>query len=126
TSNAIIEAVNDAIKKSGITLTAKNASQDSKKVEDTTTDIVIIGSGGAGLTAAIEATMDGAKVIVVEKNSFMGGNTNYATGGMNAAGTKYQEAKGVKDSPELFYQDTMKGGHDLNNPDLLKVLIYPQ
>lgn len=122
TSNAIIEAVKDAIKKSGITLAAKNASQDSKKVEDTSTDVVIIGSGGAGLTAAIEATNNGAKVIVVEKNSFMGGNTNYATGGMNAAGTKYQEAKGVKDTPELFYQDTMKGGHDLNNPDLLKVL----
>jgi fumarate reductase flavoprotein subunit len=120
TSNAIIEAVRDAIKKSGITLTAKNASKDGNKVEDTSTDVVIIGSGGAGLTAAIEATMDGAKVIVVEKNSFMGGNTNYATGGMNAAGTKYQEAKGIKDTPELFYKDTMKGGHDLNNPELLK------
>ncbi|MDF2519733.1 MAG: flavocytochrome c [Clostridia bacterium] len=122
TSNAIIEAVKDAIKKSGITLAAKNASQDGNKVEDTSTDIVIIGSGGAGLTAAIEAATAGAKVIVVEKNSFMGGNTNYATGGMNAAGTKYQEAKGVKDSPELFYKDTMKGGHDLNDPALLKVL----
>ncbi|MGE5632720.1 MAG: flavocytochrome c [Caulobacteraceae bacterium] len=120
-SNAIIEAVKDAVKKSGITLIAKNTSQDIKKVEDTSTDIAIIGSGGAGLTAAIEATKDGAKVIVVEKNSFMGGNTNFATGGMNAAGTKYQEAKGIKDSPELFYKDTMKGGHNKNNPELLKV-----
>lgn len=122
TSNAIIEAVKDAISKSGITLAAKTASEGGIKAEDTSTDIVIIGAGGAGLTAAIEATMEGAKVIVVEKNSFMGGNTNYATGGMNAAGTKYQEAKGIKDSPELFYQDTMKGGHDLNNPELLKTL----
>jgi fumarate reductase flavoprotein subunit len=122
TSTAIITAVKDAITKSGITLTAKTASQDNKNAVDTSTDIVIIGSGGAGLTAAIESTMDGAKVIVVEKNSFMGGNTNYATGGMNAAGTKYQEAKGIKDSPELFYKDTMKGGHDLNDPELLKTL----
>lgn len=122
TSNAIIEAVKDAINKSGITLASKASTGESKKVEDTSTDIVIIGSGGAGLTAAIEAAKDGAKVIVVEKNSFMGGNTNYATGGMNAAGTKYQEAKGIKDSPELFYQDTMKGGHNLNNPELLKTL----
>ncbi|MDF2523133.1 MAG: flavocytochrome c, partial [Clostridiales bacterium] len=122
TSEAIIEAVKDAITKSGIALTAKTAAEGSSKVEDATTDIVIIGSGGAGLTAAIEASMDGAKVIVVEKNSFMGGNTNYATGGLNAAGTKYQEAKGVQDSAELFYKDTMKGGHDLNDPELLKVL----
>jgi fumarate reductase flavoprotein subunit len=122
TSEAIIEAVKDAITKSGIALTAKTAAEGSSKVEDAATDIVIIGSGGAGLTAAIEASMDGAKVIVVEKNSFMGGNTNYATGGMNAAGTKYQEAKGVQDSAELFYKDTMKGGHDLNDPELLKVL----
>jgi fumarate reductase flavoprotein subunit len=122
TSDAIIEAVRDAITKSGITLTAKAVAQGGAKAEDTTTDIVIIGSGGAGLTAAIEAAKEGAKVIVVEKNSFMGGNTNYATGGMNAAGTKYQEAKGIKDSPELFYKDTMKGGHNLNNPQLLKVL----
>lgn len=122
TSNAVIEAVKDAIKKSGITLAAATSSNGSVKVEDTSTDIVIIGSGGAGLTSAIKATMDGAKVIVVEKNSFMGGNTNYATGGMNAAGTKYQQALGIKDSPELFYQDTMKGGHNLNNPELLKTL----
>jgi fumarate reductase flavoprotein subunit len=122
TSNAITEAVKDAIKKSGITIVAKTASKGDNKVEDTATDIVIIGAGGAGLTAAIEATLEGAKVIVVEKNSFMGGNTNYATGGMNAAGTKYQEAKGIKDSPELFYQDTMKGGHNLNDPELLKTL----
>lgn len=122
TSNAIIEAVKDAVSKSGVKLVAKAASGSSNKVEDTSTDIVIIGAGGAGLTAAIEATNSGAKVIVVEKNSFMGGNTNYATGGMNAAATKQQEAKGIKDSAELFYNDTMKGGHNLNDPELLKTL----
>lgn len=121
TSHAVINAVKDAIKKSGAILTAKEAIQESEKAEDTSTDIVIIGSGGAGLSAAIEATNSGAKVIVVEKNAFMGGNTNYATGGMNAAGTKYQEAKGIEDSPELHFQDTMKGGHDKNDPALLKV-----
>lgn len=121
TSYAIINAVNDAIKQSGATLTAKEVTQEVIKPEDTSTDIVIIGAGGAGLTAAIEATNEGAKVIVVEKNAFMGGNTNYATGGMNAAGTKYQEAAGLEDSSELHYQDTMKGGHDKNDPSLLKV-----
>lgn len=122
TSNALIAAVKDAVTKSGVALIAKNVPQENKKFEDTATDIVIIGAGGAGLSAAIEAKLEGAEVIVVEKNPFMGGNTNYATGGMNAAATKHQAAKGIEDSPELFYEDTMKGGHDKNDPDLLKVL----
>lgn len=122
TCDAILAAVKDALSKSGMALKAKETSTDKEKIQDADTDIVIIGAGGAGLTAAIEASMDGAKVIVIEKNSFMGGNTNFATGGMNAAGTKYQEAKGIEDSPQLFYQDTMKGGKDLNNPELLTVL----
>ena len=122
TSEAIISAVSDAVAKSGLTLTAKEADTSKQTVTDTETDIVIIGAGGAGLTAAIEATQQGAKVIVVEKNSFMGGNTNYATGGMNAAATPLQKEKGVEDSPELFYADTMAGGHDLNDPVLLKKL----
>lgn len=121
TSGALIRAVSDAVKQADVTLTAKNVTKKLEPAEDTETDIVIIGAGGAGLTAAIEATNQGAKVIVVEKNAFMGGNTNYATGGMNAAGTKYQKEKGIEDSPELFYADTMKGGHDLNDPELLKV-----
>jgi fumarate reductase flavoprotein subunit len=122
TSEAIIAAVSDAVAKSGLTLTAKAADVAKQTVTDTETDIVIIGAGGAGLTAAIEATQKGAKVIVIEKNSFMGGNTNYATGGMNAAATPLQKEKGVEDSPELFYADTMAGGHDLNDPVLLKKL----
>ncbi|MDW5298681.1 MAG: flavocytochrome c [Sedimentibacter sp.] len=122
TSFAFINGVKDAVEQSGAVLTAKEVQAGEEKVEDVATDIVIIGAGGAGLTAAIEATNAGAEVIVVEKNAFMGGNTNYATGGMNVAGTKYQEADGIQDSAELFYADTMKGGKNLNNPELLKVM----
>lgn len=86
-------------------------------------DVVVIGSGGAGLSAAIMAKEAGASVVVLEKQAYLGGNTNFASGGMNAAGTKQQIEAGVtEDSPELFYQDTMKGGHNLNNPELLKTL----
>ncbi|AWB46521.1 flavocytochrome c [Paenibacillus sp. CAA11] len=87
-----------------------------------TTDIVIIGGGGAGMTAAIEAHNQGAKVILLEKMPMLGGNTVRAEGGLNAAGTPYQKALGIKDSPELHYQDTMKGGHNLNNPELVRTL----
>ena len=86
-------------------------------------DVVVIGSGGAGLSSAIMAKEAGASVVVLEKQAYLGGNTNFASGGMNAAGTKQQIAAGITDdSPELFYADTMKGGHNLNNPALLKTM----
>jgi fumarate reductase flavoprotein subunit len=86
-------------------------------------DVVIIGAGGAGLSAAVEAYDNGAKkVVVLEKMPIVGGNTNRATGGINAAGTPQQEKAGVKDSVELMIEDTMKGGYNKNNPELVKVL----
>ena len=87
-----------------------------------TADVVIIGGGGAGLAAAVEAADAGASVIVVEKMPLVGGNTNYATGGMNAAGTEFQAALGIEDSEELYYEDTMAGGRQGNNPALVRVL----
>ena len=86
------------------------------------TDVVVIGAGGAGLSAAVEAADAGASVILVEKMPMVGGNTNYATGGLNAAGTRFQEAAGIEDSPELFFEDTMAGGKQENDPALVRVL----
>ena len=87
------------------------------------TDIVIIGSGGAGLSAAITATEKGAKVIVLEKMAYFGGNSNRSEGEMNAAGTKQQKAHGIlDDTPERFAADTIRGGHGLNDPALVKAL----
>src|SRR5690606_38088126 len=45
-----------------------------------------------------------------------------AEGGLNAAGTEYQKTQGIEDSPELHFEDTMKGGKSVNDPDLVKVL----
>ncbi len=86
-------------------------------------DIVIIGAGGAGMTAAIQAASDGASnVVVLEKMPITGGNTTRATGGINAAETPYQKADGIEDSVDLFIEDTMKGGKNLNDPELVRIL----
>jgi fumarate reductase flavoprotein subunit len=87
-----------------------------------TVDVVVIGSGGAGLSAAITAADAGAKVLVLEKMPIIGGNTQLAAGGMNAAETKIQEAKGIKDDWRVMYEDTMKGGHDRNQPELVEIM----
>lgn len=90
--------------------------------EDLSADVLVIGAGGAGMAAAIEAHDAGKHVIIVEKMPFVGGNTIRATGGLNAAGTSSQAAKGIEDSAEVHYADTMKGGYDINNPALVEVL----
>ena len=91
--------------------------------EDITVDVAVIGAGGAGLSAAVEAANLGAKVVVVEKMGMPGGNTIRAAGGLNAAGTALQQAKGTKDSVEIAYFDTMKGGHWKNDPELVRTLV---
>lgn len=85
-------------------------------------DIVVVGAGGAGLSAAISAADAGARVVVLEKMPVVGGNTQLAAGGMNAAGTAPQAAKGVKDDWRWMYEDTMKGGHQRNQTDLVEVM----
>ena len=86
-------------------------------------DIVVIGAGGAGMAAAVQAHDNGVKkVVIIEKMPMVGGNTIRATGGINAAETPQQAKLGIKDSIEQMYKDTMKGGHNRNNPELVKVL----
>ncbi|GAA0085550.1 flavocytochrome c [Clostridium sp. CTA-7] len=88
-----------------------------------TADVVVIGAGGAGLSAAVQAKQEGVEnVVVLEKMPIVGGNTNRATGGLNAAETEQQKSKGIEDSIETMYNDTMKGGYEKNNPELVKKL----
>ena len=84
---------------------------------DYTTDVVVIGSGGAGLSAAVTLHDAGKKVIVLEKMAMVGGNTLRAEGGFNAAETAQQKRDGIPDTIEQFIADTMKGGHNINDPE---------
>lgn len=92
------------------------------KLRTDTTDVVIIGSGATGLTAAITAHDKGAKVVVLEKMPITGGNSQLAAGGMNAAETRFQKEKGIQDTVDLMYEDTMKGGKNINDPALAGIL----
>ena len=120
TSTGVIDAVNMALQAA----MGKQVTKD-KTYQDGTCDIVVIGAGGAGLSAAVSAaeTDAGLKVIVLEKQGIIGGNTNYSTGGINAAETDIQKSLGIEDSKKLFYDDTMKGGKYENIPSLVENLV---
>lgn len=117
TSKATAEAISDALKK------AKGAVEKAAAIKDENCDIVIIGAGGAGLAAAIEAKQNGANVILLEKMGVAGGNTNSATGGLNAAETKIQKQLGIEDTKDQFFEDTMKGGYNKNDPVLVRKMV---
>ena len=90
---------------------------------DETYDVVIIGSGIAGLSAAIEANAAGASVLVLEKMKVTGGNTRISDGGISAPNNFLQKERGVEDSPEQLYEDMRAAGLGLNHPELLKVVV---
>ncbi len=121
-SGAIKEAVANALKEAGVDASKLVALEDSKteaKKETIDADVVVVGAGGAGMTAAIQAKEAGMNVIIVEKAAYAGGNTSRATGGMNAAETTVQKELGIKDTVDTFIKDTMEGGYNLNNLELV-------
>ncbi len=85
-------------------------------------DVVVIGAGFAGLTAAIEAHNCGASVLVLEKMKAPGGNSIISDGGIAAAGTALQRRLNIEDSPELMFRDMMRAGMGLNHPELVRVV----
>ncbi|MFW5636710.1 MAG: flavocytochrome c [Thermodesulfobacteriota bacterium] len=87
-----------------------------------TTDVAVIGSGAAGLSAAVEAGEAGASVIVFEKMKVTGGNTRLADGALAGAGNYLQRERGIADSPDLFCKDLRKAGLGLNHPRLVRIL----
>lgn len=78
-------------------------------------DVLVVGSGFAGLVAAIEAATNGASVLVLEKMKAAGGNSIISDGGFAGLGEH--------DSPEQFYDDVVRAGQGLNEPELARILV---
>ena len=89
---------------------------------DETRDVVIVGTGFSGLSAAIEARGRGADVLVIEKMPVYGGNSIVNGGDFAAPGSSFQKEAEVEDSPELMLKDMFAAGLNLNHPDLARVV----
>lgn len=116
TSNAIIEATKKALSGEG----GDEATALTLTVEP---DVIVVGAGMAGLTAAVRASELGAKVLVLEQNFRVGGSANTAGGSISGAGYEIQKAAGIDDSPEAFYDDfvNMGGGEQNMNTEIAHV-----
>lgn len=86
-------------------------------------DVIIVGSGDAGMTAAIEAKDAGMNPVILEKMPMAGGNTSKASAGLNASETSVEKAQGITDSNDKFYEETLKGGGGTNDKELLRYFV---
>ena len=89
---------------------------------DLEVDVLVVGAGGAGLAAAIAAAEEGATVAIAEKSERPGGNTTLSTGSVPGAGTRFQKAAGIDDSPQRFYDDLMRRTENTAPAHLVRAL----
>jgi len=128
-AKGFIDAVNDAAKKAGVTL-AKTDKKALKKAarelpKTSNYDVVVIGAGGAGFSAAITARNAGANVVLLEKMPAVGGNSLISGAEMNVAKNWVQPKLGINDdSPELHAQDTFKGGDGKGDMKVINVMTH--
>ncbi len=126
-SKGFLDAVKDAAKKAGVTLTKADAKAIKKVVKNipavSNYDVVVIGAGGAGFSAAIEAKNAGANVVLLEKMPAVGGNSLISGAEMNAARNWVQPKLGIlDDSAERHAADTFKGGDKKGDMKVINVM----
>ena len=96
----------------------------SAMTDDASVDVIVAGAGAAGLAAALAADQQGASVALFEarENFRAGCNTAMSTSMIPAAGSRWQHAKGIKDSPDLLYHDIMEKTHGAADPVVARTL----
>jgi urocanate reductase len=115
-------AVGAALGGTGQAMAAEFVESPSNIVWDRETDVLIVGTGYAGLCAAIEAADAGAEVLVLEKSKIPGGNSILCAGSAQFGGTSIERAAGIVDSPELMYQESLAWGDYRANRELLRAI----
>jgi len=85
----------------------------------TVADVIVVGGGGAGLSAAAEAARLGRSVILLEKNAGTGGTTSWSVGSVTATNTPHQRRAGIQDSPEAHFEDLALHAGALSSRDNL-------
>ena len=128
-SKGFLDAVKDAAKKAGVTLSKADKKAIKKVAKDlpknSSYDVVVVGAGGAGFSAAIEAKNAGANVVLLEKMPAVGGNSLISGAEMNAAKNWVQPKLGINDdSPELHAEDTYKGGDMKGDMKVINVMTH--
>lgn len=130
TSNAILNAAADALKEAGgdiaaLTKKVEKENNQSEVKEVIETDVLIIGSGAAGLTAAVSAKENGIEnILVIERESMVGGNSKVAHG-IWAAGSQAQKDAGIlNDSGEIMFNDIMDIGMYESDEELTRIFAY--
>jgi succinate dehydrogenase/fumarate reductase flavoprotein subunit len=94
---------------------------------EATYDVIVVGGGGSGLAAAIEARALGRDVVLIEKNPELGGSTAWSIGSVTASQTPHQARKGIVDNPADHWRDMAGFNGDLDardNAGLRRVLAY--
>ncbi|MBR4038743.1 MAG: FAD-dependent oxidoreductase [Clostridia bacterium] len=114
TGNAIIAAVADAVAQAGGDPEVLKAPAQKAAAEDQVydVDVVVVGAGAAGLSAAITAQEAGANVLLLEKGGITGGSTVRSGGKILAAGTPWQEKQGYTDNADMMYEYLMSFDRD--------------
>ena len=127
-SFAVKNAVADCVEQAGGDVSAlwevdppavEPASSETKVI---TTDIVIVGAGGAGLAAAVSAGESGAELVVLEKTPFIGGAAALSSGGFNVAESRIQKEQGIPDTVETFIQDVYVRGGKQGDRELISIM----
>ena len=121
TTTFIKNAVKDTVVQAGGTVENLATKPEATKGEDQTydVDVVVVGAGVAGISAAIEAAANGADVLILEKQGIVGGATTRSGGKLMANGTEIQKAEGIEDSNELMYDYLKEVGGDLIDDEKL-------
>ena len=104
-------------------LTLSGCAPKAPDTKDTSTDILVIGGGGAGIVSAIYAAKEGKNVILIEKLAALGGNTIISATGITASDTVLHEQSGISFTKEDHFQRTMTTSKDLANPELVRILV---